>query len=167
MTEFSNEDAISVPNLKRRIEHGWGELQHFLGTLTDEQFTTPTDANGWTIKDHMVHLAAWEEGLRGVVAGKSKRETMEIDEATWEQGDDPINAVIQQRYRDLSLEEAKAMSQRVHESLVARLYALTDDDLTRPYAPDATHPLIALIMGDTSGHYLEHIPWMQAIVENT
>jgi uncharacterized protein (TIGR03083 family) len=164
MSQFSDEDAVSVANMKRRIEHTWGELQHFLGTLTDEQLTVPTDANGWTVKDHMVHLAAWKNGLRNVVDGGTQREGMEVDEATWKEGDDAINALIYQRYRELSLDEATAMSQLSHETLVARLYALTDDDLMKPYNVDQTIPLIALIAGNTFGHYAEQLPWMQAIV---
>lgn len=166
MTEFSNEDAVSVANLKRRIEHAWGELQHYLNTLTDAQFTAPTDAGGWTVKDHIVHLAVWEDGVRSIVEGGTQREGMEIDEATWNSDTDTINAAIQQRYRDLTLDEAKAMSQASHEKLVTRLYALTDEELTRPFGPDETYPLIAKIAGNTFGHYAEHLPWIQAIVES-
>jgi hypothetical protein len=167
MTEFSNEDVISVANMKRRIEHFWGELQHFLGTLTDEQFTFFTDAKGWTIKDHMVHLAIWEDGLKSLVDGGTQREGMDIDEATWEQDVDRINDVIYQRYRDLPLNEAKRKSQVSHETLVANLYALTDQDLMRQTSDDSTVPLIGKIAGNTFGHYAEQMPWMQAIVEHT
>jgi uncharacterized protein (TIGR03083 family) len=166
MTEFSNDDAISVANMKRRIEHFWGELQHFLGTLTDEQLTVPTDAAGWTVKDHMVHLAVWEDGLKSLVDGGTQREGMNIDEATWEQDVDAINDVIYQRYRDLPLDEAKAKSQVSHETLVAKLYALTDEDLMRQTSADSTTPLIGKIAGNTFGHYAEQMPWMQAIVQN-
>jgi uncharacterized protein (TIGR03083 family) len=166
MTEFSNEDAISVDNMKRRIEHAWAELQHFLNGLTDEQFAGPTDANGWTVKDHMVHLAVWEDGLKTLVDGGTQQAGMEIDDATWEKDVDEINDVIFRRYRDLSLDEAKAKSQLSHETLVARLYALTDDDLMRTESDDNPVPLIGKIAGNTFGHYAEQMPWMQAIVEN-
>jgi hypothetical protein len=164
MTDFTNEDAISVANMKRRIEHFWGELQHWLGTLTNEQFTVPTDANGWTVKDHMVHLAIWEDGLKSLVDGGTQRGGMEIDEATWEQDVDVINDMIFERYRDMPLDEAKQKSQVSHEILVTTLYALTDEDLMRPTG-DGTAPLIGKIAGNTFGHYAEQMPWMQAIIE--
>lgn len=166
MTHFSNEDAVSVTNLKRRIEHAWGELQHYLGTLTDAQITGLTDTAGWTVRDHIVHLAVWEDGMRSIVEGGTQREGMEIDEATWNSDIDTINAAIHQRWRDLPLDEAKAMSQTSHEKLVTRLYALTDEELMQPYEPDGTQPLIGKIAGNTFGHYAEHLPWIQAIIES-
>ncbi|MBC7872040.1 MAG: hypothetical protein H7Y09_14435, partial [Chitinophagaceae bacterium] len=49
---------------------------------------------------------------------------------------------------------------------------LSDADLMRPYnyyQPESAQaaPIIDRIAGNTFGHYEEHIPWMQAIVEGS
>ncbi|HEX2907891.1 MAG TPA: ClbS/DfsB family four-helix bundle protein [Phototrophicaceae bacterium] len=89
----------------RQLELGWNNLQTDLTALTEEQQTHLKDAVGWTVKDHLSHLAIWEQGVLALLEGKSKREAMEIPPEIWEQGDDAINAVIQVRYGDWSLAE--------------------------------------------------------------
>lgn len=166
MTENSNDQTMSVEAVKHQVEQAWDELQQFYSGLIDEQLTSPTDAAGWTVKDHMVHLAVWETGLLGVLNGGTQNDRMNIDEAIWEQGeDDPINDVIQKRYQHLSLDEAKAYVQGIHDDVIAKLETLTDDDLQRQISPNKPYPVYHQIMGDTGNHYAEHIPWMQTIAD--
>lgn len=46
-----------------RIEQGWNEFQAYIQTLSAAQLAGPTDAAGWTAKDHIMHLAVWEDGI--------------------------------------------------------------------------------------------------------
>jgi uncharacterized protein (TIGR03083 family) len=166
---MAEETEITIASLLRRIEHGWNDLQAYLGTLSEEQLTKPTDAAGWTVKDHLIHLAIWEDGVYALLEGRSQREGMEVDEATWRQGIDAINAVIQQRYHDLPLGEVLETFRVKHERLVSRIKSMTDDDLLRPYrhydtASDREQPVVGWIVGNTFEHYAEHKPWIAAIV---
>jgi len=43
-----------------RINQGWDDFTTYLKTIEPEYFTIPTDAAGWTAKDHVMHLAVWE-----------------------------------------------------------------------------------------------------------
>ncbi len=70
--------------LLQNIDAGWNRFYGYLKTLSDEQLSTPTDASGWTVKDHLTHLAIWEDGIYGLLMGHSRREQMGIDEATWQ-----------------------------------------------------------------------------------
>lgn len=168
-----NEDLSNVPvtrdNMIHYISKGWDALHTYLNTLGEEQITGPVDDAGWTVKDHMIHLAVWEDGLLAVLNGESKREAMGVDEATWEAGLDPINAAIQQRLRDVPLDEVRSTMRRSHERIVAKISAMSDEDLMRPYSHYQPHidddrPIYGWIVGNTFGHYEEHIPWIQAIV---
>jgi uncharacterized protein (TIGR03083 family) len=166
---MSDQDAITIADLLGRIENGWNDFQAFLGALSEDQLTKPTDAAGWTVKDHLIHLAVWEDGIYTLLDGQSQRAGMEVDEATWKQGVDVINAVIQRRYHDLPLDVVVQTFRQKHQRLVSKVRSMTDDDLLRPYrhydtASDREQPVVGWIAGDTYEHYAEHRPWIAAIV---
>lgn len=167
---MSEQETLGKDELLARIERGWNDFQAYLNTLTDEQLTRPTDAAGWTAKDHIIHLAVWEDGMHALLQGLSRHEYMGIDAATWQTGDyDQINAVIQQRYKDMPLAEAKRTFHDVHERLIGKLRTMTDEELHLPYRhyqPESTaeRPVILWLSGNTYEHYAEHQPWIDAIV---
>jgi uncharacterized protein (TIGR03083 family) len=152
------------------MEKGWNEFQAYLNTLTEAQMTGPTDAAGWTVKDHLVHLTVWEDGMNAVFEKTSRRERMGLDEATWASDDyDQQNAVIQQQHKSKSVAEVRRMFEEAHNRLVANIKRLANADLVRPYRyyqPDSTaeHPVYANVVGNSYGHYEEHQPWIEAIV---
>ncbi len=156
--------------LLAKLEAGWDDFDAYLKSLSLEQLTTPTDAVGWTVKDHLVHLAMWEGGVAALLGKRSMREYMNIDEATWNNGSfDEQNAIVAERYKDTSLSEVLRMFQDAHHDLVSAIEALSDADLQRPYKeydPSSTREtaVIGSIEGNSFGHYAEHKPWIAAIV---
>ena len=91
------------------------------------------DAVGWTPQDHIVHLAVWEDSITALLSGQSQREGLGLDEATWASDYDHQNAVLRERYLALSLDEALELFQQSHARLIAKIEALSDEDLQRPY----------------------------------
>jgi len=160
---------ISKVELIRRIERGWHELQGYLATLGDEQRTQRTDAEGWTVKDHVVHIVMWEDTINALLDREPRASRMDIDDEIWNSGDfDKINAILRQRYQDMSWEEVLRALNDAHRQLLTKLSALSDDDLYQSYRafqPGAASdlPIIQWIIGNSYEHYAEHIPWMQAI----
>jgi hypothetical protein len=161
---------VSVPEFLRRLDAGWDALQTFIASLTPDQLTGPADAVGWTVKSHLIHITAWEDGMNAALAHQSRRERMGVPLELWDTDDyDAENEVIQERHRGESLDTVLAELNRVHSEFHARIAALTDTDLMRPsreFASDSTSdsPIIWSLVGNSFGHYEEHLPWMQAIV---
>ncbi len=162
------DNEITIANLKTRMEHGWRELWDFLNDLEEEDLTKKRDHAGWTIKDHIVHIAFWEIGIAALLKKRSRTAAMGFPANMWDMGVDAINAAIQTRSKGLSWVEVKALMEETHERMLEAINALTDEDLTRPYtyfdpAANTSEPVIEYIVGNSFGHYEEHLPWMRAI----
>lgn len=162
-------DTPSKPELMEKIDQGWRDLQAFIASLTPEQMTKPTDAAGWTVKDHLMHLAVWEGGMAELLHRRPRWEYMGLPTESWQNRDfDAMNAVIQQVHKDKSLDEVLQALESEHRRMLDTLQPLADADLQRPYnsyLPDSTRTdaVIAWVVGDTYEHYAQHIPWMRAI----
>jgi hypothetical protein len=163
---------VTTSELLRRIQNGWDAFQAYLKTLMPEQLTQPTDAAGWAAKDHIIHLAVWEDGIEALLSGQSRQARMGVDDVTWKadwHADDffAINDGIYKRNKDKSLDEVLVTFKTVHVRLVNTVSKLSDADLMRPsFDPvsPSTHTVMRLIAGNTFEHYEEHHPWIEAIV---
>jgi hypothetical protein len=158
--------------LLARIDEGWRSLRAAVGRLSPAQLEGPRSADGWTVKDHLAHLAAWEASAVALLRGESRPEAMGVDEATFQAGFDAVNAAVQARSHDQSLEQVLGRLDEVHRQLLVSLDALDDEDLLRSYSsyqPDASGehvptPVVAWVIGNTFEHYAEHEPWIQGIL---
>jgi uncharacterized protein (TIGR03083 family) len=164
---------MTKADLLSEIERTWAALNAALGRLTDAQMTTPTDAHGWTVKDHIVHLTAWERSAVFFLEGKPRHSGLGIEEALYLQDSvDDINASIAQQGGSLSVGEALAQLRDVHEQLMALLQPLSDADLQktyRHYLPDEPGegegpPAMDVVYTNSAHHYAEHLDWIEALV---
>jgi uncharacterized damage-inducible protein DinB len=163
--------AGEVNKLSKSIQRAWDEVDAFLTLLSDEQKIAPRDNGGWAVKDHLIHMAVWEDGIEALLSGESREARMGIESIVPKpRGDDAINDVIFKQYKDRSLQDVMATRQAIHDRLLATLQSLRDEDLTRPYSSFASgsrnnQAIEGHILGNTSGHYRKHLKWMKALVE--
>ena len=158
--------------LMQEIDRAWAYLNSDLEQLTEEQLAGPRDAEGWTGKDHIIHLAAWERSVVYFLQGKPRHEGLGVDEALYLEGyDDAVNAEIHRQRKDVPLSEALAELRNVHGQLKRLLQPLTDADLQKPYShylPDEPGegegpPAINVIVGNTTEHFPEHMDWIRQV----
>ncbi len=162
--------------LLQEITVSYERLLAALDSWTDEQLTVPTDAAGWTVKDHLTHLTACERSIVFLLNGQPRHEGLGVPEEVYLRAADDdyllSNAMIRDQHAHLTAAAARAAFVAIHQQLLALLGTLTDADLQQPYAAyrPATLPqhhripIRQYIVGDTSEHYAEHLPWMEQIV---
>lgn len=156
------------------IERTWSILMAALDRLTETQMTTIKDAQGWTVKDHLIHLMHWERSVVFFLQGQARHAGLGVEEALYLNGnDDQINTVIQEQHKDLPLREALAQLRSTHQGLLKLLEPLSESDLQKPYRhylPDEPGegdgpPALNVIYGNSAHHFTEHLAWITALVE--
>jgi uncharacterized protein (TIGR03083 family) len=151
-----------------RTERSWRELDDLIGGLGSAELQTPV-ADGWTVKDHLTHLAVWEDSLLALLEGRDRAAAMGVP-GLGEAGTEAINAAVFEQHRDDTPEEALSRFRSTHRRLLDKLQELGDRDLSLPYshfqpdADDADHqrPVVGWIEGNTFEHYEEHLAYIRA-----
>ena len=157
--------------LMERVEVAWAALDRALIDLDAHQLSIAPAGGGWSIKDHLAHLAVWIESAAAILSGRSRPEAMGVDPATWETGDeDAINAAIEQDWSDRAPADVLAALRTGQAQLRELISAMDDDDLARPYShfqPDAPpynpDPVVGWIAGNTFEHVEMHLPSIAAL----
>jgi uncharacterized protein (TIGR03083 family) len=157
--------------LLARIADGWAVLHERIAPLNSAQLTTPAPDGGWSVKDHLAHLATWEDMLVALLNGKPIHTAFGMSRAEYDalESTDALNAVIAGQNGEKSLEEVLRRWEETHAQLIALIGALPDEDLSKsitffqPDDPDE-RPVLRKIIGDTYEHYAEHLPWIEAIL---
>jgi hypothetical protein len=162
--------TMTKDELMAQIDDEWAALTTYLETLAPEQWAGPCDAAGWTVKDHVIHIAVWEDGINALLHHQDRVAAMGLEMATWNSGDyDLMNEIIRQQHLAKSVDEVKTAAAKSHQAILDTLHNLSHDDLSLPYNhytpdPERDGPVAAWVMGNTFEHYNEHLPWIQAIV---
>ena len=154
---------VTVAEMLRRIESGRAELDRALS-----EHTGPGEA-GWTAKDQMAHIAAWERSALALLNGEERMAHVGLERGAHETlGETGVNDHIYARYVDTPESEVRALYHQVHADLLAKLRSMSDADLLEPYShyqpddpPYNPRPVWPWIVGNTFGHYEEHIAYMR------
>jgi hypothetical protein len=156
----------SLDDLMERINTTWAAVQAGVANLSEAQLNTP-DAGGWSIKDNLAHLAAWERALLYIhIEGQPASEVWELDEATLKDMQ-LINEATQKRSAARSVAAVLAESKATHAKLVKALSQMDFARLQAPRYPNQPKrgKLLAWVIGDTYDHYAEHGAYIQKQVK--
>jgi hypothetical protein len=154
------------------VARAWDALQGAFAGLNEAQPVERRDANGWSIKDHLVNVTAWERSLLYLLHVIPRHRALGVDEQTYLTNDaDGVNAIIHARERDRPLFDVLAAMDDVHRQLLETLDGMTWEDLFQPYShylpdepgEDNGNPVADWVAGNTYGHYDEHREWIEAL----
>jgi len=150
----------SKAELMSAIKREWNALMDVVAKLEAANKMTTPDEGGWSPKDNLAHLSEWMNSVMGYHMDKRpSHEVMRIPEEAAKGWDmEIINPILFERNRNRSLEDVKNELKQTYERVLAKLDAMSFDDLMAPRHADdpKKRPLLLWVIGDTSGHFAEH-----------
>ncbi len=135
-----------------------------LADLADDRLERRTDAaHGWSGRDLMAHLVAWQEialqVAKELAVGETSRTAAETD-ADWDaRGGDTVNRELQERWAAVPLDELRARYRTVAGELRGYLTVVPETRWIK-------HPTnMSSILESTLDHYAEHEADLAAILD--
>jgi uncharacterized damage-inducible protein DinB len=157
-------------SLLEKIEASWNDLFERVTKLGPGGLLVAAP-DGWAVKDHLAHVAAWEHSLLGLIEGRDRLAAMGLQ--PMEKDTDLINTAVQKLHADETPEQVLKYFRESHAQLTAALGKLSDADLRKPYShfqpsvPEQEAPVIGWVAGDTWEHYAEHIAWIDQLIKES
>jgi hypothetical protein len=158
---------MTAEEIVRRIETSWDELDGLASGMDAGALAAP-GPEGWAVKDHLVHVGAWEHWLLALFEHRDKLAAMGAEGANREIDD--VNEVVFEKHRHDSVQQALAYFRDAHGQLMAVLRRQSTEDFERPYATffdagrEATQqPVLEAVAGNTYDHYPEHVQWIKEL----
>ena len=133
-----------------------------LGGLTDAQLDAEIDgAHGWTGRDLISHLVAWQasatEVAQELALGPESRTKARLD-AEWAARGDPINDDIQMEWRALPMAEVRRRLRTMPGELRGYLTVV-------PEARWIKHAdYLRFFLDETIDHYADHVADLEAVL---
>jgi hypothetical protein len=151
------ERRITKATLQDAIQAGRLGLDELLEQIPRGLMLEPILDNGWSIKDVIAHITAWEQRLLGWLATAANGDTPQIPAKgyTWDDVD-RLNEERRAQTLSSSLEDTLASYRASMSLLYAALDRLSDDDLNSYYFPDQEGMLWQYFAANTYEHYIEH-----------
>jgi hypothetical protein len=152
----SEHDIAAVrADLIDRVQRSWDELNATVGELDDRLLGVP-GPDGWSVKDHLVHLERWEAYMLAELEGRDGRPELGLAEGEKSPGTDAINDAIQRRHADTPVAEVRRQMNDTHARMAERLRTLDAAELERQ---------LEHIAGDTHDHFDEHAGWIRSLAQ--
>jgi hypothetical protein len=160
--------------LRERMQEGREVWNAYIEQVPDSAATVTALPGGWTVKDVMAHVAAYESWTSAQIrAANEGREPTNLelygvedvpeDPEGWDL--DRVNAAIYYRYVATPLSEARTFAERAFANLIAAIEAVPEPDLTTRDAQLWTggESLLEVIPRQSYAHYEHHLDDLRTI----
>ena len=152
-----------------RIREGRAALDSLIAGLSPEQAVISGPDGGWSVKDHLAHLAAWQciAYLRLIGHMDHEHEVFGMNRARYEAtGKDDLNAAVYHSSKERTLAEVRATFDQAYQQLLGALSGMSWDDLQRPVHSSLPQlgTLASNVAGNTYEHFEEHEAWIRGLL---
>jgi hypothetical protein len=149
---MNRDELIELTRSSRR------SLEDQLVGLSDPQLTEPTLDDGWSIKDVLAHISAWERMFIGWIEALMRGEKPDRPEFFSQEWTDTVNARIYSENCARALADVRTESQASYEAILAFIDRLSDDELFDPkrFAWTNGREIAPWLRANADEHYDEH-----------
>ncbi len=176
LKDFENlPDPATKADLLERMAATYETAESLIASHTETTLSTPLHDGGWSIKDHLAHLTAWELGIVVLLQKGDRFGAMGIDENVTNIRDtDAINEVLSKLHQDRPFATVLSQFRQTRQDLLNELAPLSDEDLQKPYkfyqhqaeGEYVGNPIMGWLAGDTYDHYAEHLLEIGRLLQN-
>ncbi len=152
-------EYISKEQLLEKMRSGYATFSTLLSSLSEAQLTAPNVNDGWSIKDNIAHLSAWQR--RQIARNQAVRDGVELPDPTPGMSIDEINELYYQQNKDRALADVLDEFHETDRLLQESVEALTDEQLNSPIPWLDGRTLAPYVAGDSYEHYEEHTEIIQ------
>ncbi len=142
------------------INQTWADLNEIIAGLSEEQLhDTSAMSNGWSYKDIMAHVSAWELLAMDRINAATTGEPIKFEVIESENFANDFNADVYEKNKDRPFVDIVEDFHKIHREFVAQIEGLDENVLPEKlpfdWAGDLTYQV--LISANTHWHYNEHI----------
>lgn len=149
------EEKITREEILEKISLHRKALEHTLGRIPRERYLSPVFVEGWTIKDLIAHIAAWEQRMIAWIAQAAEGVLPDIPGT--DQAVAAINEQLYKEYKDLPLKKVLEDFSRSFQQVVSLVEETGDDVLFfENYIEGRERPYWITVAANTWWHYQEH-----------
>lgn len=151
-------------------ERAHQDMMRLLAAMSDEEKTAPILNEGWSVKDSLAHLIAWEKMAmdwmsRSVRGEEVKRFIPGFQYESEEQRMPVMEALNQQLYEESKMRPLDDVVQDLratHRVIMNFISQLDEKDIFEPnrFAWRNGSPALDMLGGNTYEHYAEHQGWI-------
>jgi hypothetical protein len=132
-----------------RLENRWQEFLHSFEGLSESQMTRPGPDGGWSIKDILVHVRAWEEEALKYLPIILQNQRLPRYKDLYG-GINTFNAMTNETNKDLPLKTAVSNLENTHNQLLVYLSSVPEEHF------GSGTRFRRRLAADTYNHYPEH-----------
>jgi hypothetical protein len=148
---------LSKYELQVSIDEAFAALAREIAAIPESAWDAP-EPHGWSITDHLAHLAAWE--ALELARAEGRTGTPEIL-GLW------VEAVRRRFPRGAHAEDVWNRPQELHRRLIRALWDLPEPALRRTWNPASPTTLAADLATNTFEHYREHLAKIRELARHS
>lgn len=147
-------DAMTKDELLAAIKRDRARLDELVGQVPEGRMADGALDGGWSVKDVLAHIAAWEQlCLKWIKENKREELGAGADDAAV----NAVNLRLFEENRGRPLKDVREESRRSYEQMVAAVEWLSEADIAVEPAWAPGRPLWQIIDANSADHYREHI----------
>ena len=153
------DENTTKAKLLAELDQEWAHIERLCAGLTESKMITPGVEGGWSVKDILVHLSAWEKYLLDRLGYVMTGQHPQYPVMTSWDDVHRFNAQVYRENADRPLTSAVIEFRTLYRGVMTVLEALDEELLDKPYNydfPDDGLTLLQLIKANTFEHYREH-----------